>query len=301
MASVAGKATGNPNPTSAQYAAQRGSIDMLMRPREGKAPTSSSGGGDKTSKSDSGGQAASQPKMSFMEAIRAQRQVRVQQLRDMPRSRTAPGSVLMAASAASNEAPSNFHKGSGGGGFSALASSSSKIQKTKAKAKPQGNNSTAWVAALSGPLPSTETTTTTVTTRTTTPAASTSTSAASFAQVQDELEAGFQKYSRANPLGGVGSGHSGEAEGGAQNSGQGERQGSNQSQNQQGASMPPTTATSRNLKARQLMMAPRSAAARREEEMAAHAKKKQYNNGGDDSSDEDVGRSALGRKKARKG
>ncbi|CAK7211616.1 hypothetical protein SEUCBS140593_001231 [Sporothrix eucalyptigena] len=287
MASVASKATGNPNPTSAEYAAQRGSIDLLMRPRESRAPTSSSNSAGKGGKGTQGAEKASAPKMSFMEAIRAQRQVRVQQLRDAPKHTPVPGGVLATAAASATEAPSNFHKGSGGGGFSALASNSGKTQKTKAKAKPLSNSSTAWVATLSAPPSSTGAAATTATT-----------SSSSFSQVQDELEAGFQRYSRANPLGGVGSGHTADAENGVQKAGQGQN-GPNQSQ--KGATMPPTTATSRNLKARQLMMAPQPAAARREEERIANAKKKHYNKGGDDSSDEDVGRSALGRKKARKG
>ncbi|CAK7272758.1 hypothetical protein SEPCBS57363_005308 [Sporothrix epigloea] len=299
MAAVASKATGNPNPTSAQYAAQRGSMDMLMRPKEAKAPTSSNGGDQKTGKSGSGAVVAAEPKMSFLEAIRAQRQVRVQQLRDMPKT-AGPGSLLAIKSAASVEAPSSFYKGSGGGSFSALASSSNKSQKKESKSKPPGNRDTTWVEALSMPTTQSRTKITPdVTTATITTAIGAATSNTSFAQVQDELEAGFQRYSRANPLGGVGSGYSAKVESSSQNMGRGRGSHSNQNQSQQGSTMPPTTATSRNLKARQLMVAP---ASRREEEKVANVKKKHFSNGGDDSSDEDVGRSALGRaKKSRKG
>lgn len=273
---------------------------MLMRPKETKAPTSSNGGDQRTGKSGSGAIVTAEPKMSFLEAIRAQRQVRVQQLRDMPKT-AGPGILLVIKSAESSEAPSSFYKGSGGGSFSALALSSNKSQKRESKSKPQGNRDTAWVEALTRPATQKRAATTTpdTTTATINTTIGAATSSTSFAQVQDELEAGFLRYSRANPLGGVGSGYNAETESSLQNTGRGRGSQSNQNQSQQGTTMPPTTATSRNLKARQLMVAP---ASRREEQTMAALKKKHYSNGGDDSSDEDVGRSALGRaKKSRKG
>ncbi|CAK7268074.1 hypothetical protein SEPCBS119000_002876 [Sporothrix epigloea] len=309
MAAVAGKATSNPNPTSAQYAAQRGSIDMLMRPKEARAPTTSSSGAHETSKPGSGAPAAAAPKMSFLEAIRAQRQVRVQQLRDMPQSST-PRSLLVTKSAASTESPSNFYKGSGGGGFSALVAGSTTTQRSGQKSKPQKSHDTAWIAALSRSSTHTGTANTppSTTPAATTTTMTTATSEPSFAQVQDELEAGFRRYSRANPLGGVGSGHSADAESSSQSTGLGRGSQSDQKDHkdqkgQQDATMPPSSASSQNLRARQLMMAPKSSAARREEErVASMNQKKRLTNGGDNSSDEDVGRSALGRaKKSRKG
>ncbi|KIH91471.1 hypothetical protein SPBR_01947 [Sporothrix brasiliensis 5110] len=299
MASVASakagnnKATGNPNPTSAQYAAQRGSIDMLIRAKDTRPPTSAAttivrGEASTTS-------SLAPPKMSFLEAVRAQRQVRVQELRNAPKLSGSVGGTVAAASTATAN-PSNFHKGSGGGSFSALATTKAKA---KAEAKPQAQSNTDWVAALASPSSITGTNTAGAVSVATTTLTSTLTSTStgpSFSQVQDELEAGFQKYSRANPLGGVGTARGGsDSEGGAQNQSQGQR-----SQGQSQRTDVPMTATARNLKARQLMVAPQSAS-RREDERIAATKKKHYNNGGDDSSDEDVGRSALGRKKARKG
>lgn len=305
MASVASgkassKAPGNPNPTSAQYAAQRGSIDMLMRTKDSRPPTSTA---TNLSRGARGGEASAAssvppPKLSFLEAVRAQRQVRVQELRNAPKTNEPANGILGTASAAAAD-PSNFHtKGGGGGGFSALATSSSKAPKAKAKAKPQAQSNTAWIAALASPS---NVTGTNAAAAAATTAAATTTTGPSFAQVQDELEAGFQKYSRANPLGGVGAARGGgDSEGGQQKQGQSQGQGQNQNQNQGQRSDVPMTATARNLKARQLMVAPQSAS-RREDERIAAAKKKHYNNGGDESSDEDVGRSALGRKKARNG
>ncbi|KJR85435.1 uncharacterized protein SPSK_09666 [Sporothrix schenckii 1099-18] len=283
------KSTGNPNPTSAQYAAQRGSIDMLMRAKDTRPPTSAATAivrGEASTTS-----SLAPPKRSFLEAVRAQRQVRVQELRNAPKPSGSVGGTVAAASTATAD-PSNFHKVSGGGSFSALATTKAKA-KAKAKAKPQAQINTDWVAALASPSSITGTNTAGAVSVATTTSTSTG---PSFSQVQDELEAGFQKYSRANPLGGVGTARGGsDSEGGVQNPSQGQ-----QSQGQSQRTDVPMTATARNLKARQLMVAPQSAS-RREDERIAATKKKHYNNGGDDSSDEDVGRSALGRKKARKG
>lgn len=242
-----------PNPTSSAYAAQRGSVDMLMKVKPASAPAKSAPTGIQRGPAASG-TADTAPKMSFLEAVRAQRQEKAQMVRNNgggPSSSTITTTTITNANA--------FGKVPKAGGFSALLAGKA--------------------AAPSKAAPATTTTTTTTTIST------------SFAEVQDELEAGFQRYSRANPLGGVGTTFS---------SGKEEAQDANAQHKGQA-----TTATSRNLKARQLMVAPMAKNERQNQQQLLQQqqrKQQQQKNNGGDSSDEDMGRSALGRsKRARKG
>ena len=244
--------TKGPNPTSSAYAAQRGSVDMLMKAKPASVntravPTGIDRGPAANEKK------AGTVKISFLEAVRAQRQEKAQ----MVRSRVGGQSSTITTTTITN--PNAAGKVPKTGGFSALLASS--------RGAPATPKASAAAAAT--------TTTSTATVIST-----------SFAQVQDELEAGFQRYSRANPLGGVGTAMGGGTKG-------------EEEANSKGHA---TTATSRNLKARQLMVAPMAKNERQQQQQQQQQQqKKQYNKGGD-SSDEDAGRSALGRsKRARKG